>query len=145
MDYTYILRITLQAYSPKILVKTCSTIVGVLDRQPYNGPISLRYKGPIPFKYTYLGQPVPLRYKGPVALPTRRRIYCVLRSPHVNKDSREHFEVRIHKRFIDVEFSSFKNLFRDFLNHLGMRELALGVGISFKVKREGTDQFSKLF
>ena len=30
---------------------------------------------------------------GPVPLPTKRRIYCVLRSPHVNKDSREHFEV----------------------------------------------------
>ena len=31
---------------------------------------------------------------GPIPLPTRRKIYCVLRSPHVNKDSREHFEVR---------------------------------------------------
>jgi len=39
---------------------------------------------------------------GPVPLPTRRKIYCVLRSPHVNKDSREHFEIRIHKRVIDV-------------------------------------------
>ena len=39
---------------------------------------------------------------GPIPLPTRRKIYCVLRSPHVNKDSREHFEVRIHKRIIDV-------------------------------------------
>jgi small subunit ribosomal protein S10 len=39
---------------------------------------------------------------GPVPLPTRRRVYCVLRSPHVNKDSREHFEIRIHKRIIDV-------------------------------------------
>ena len=39
---------------------------------------------------------------GPIPLPTKRKIYCVLRSPHVNKDSREHFEVRIHKRIIDV-------------------------------------------
>jgi len=39
---------------------------------------------------------------GPIPLPTRRRIYCVLRSPHVNKDAREHFEIRTHKRIIDV-------------------------------------------
>ncbi|HNB22283.1 MAG TPA: 30S ribosomal protein S10 [Candidatus Melainabacteria bacterium] len=39
---------------------------------------------------------------GPVPLPTRKRIYCVLRSPHVDKKSREHFEVRIHKRLIDI-------------------------------------------
>lgn len=39
---------------------------------------------------------------GPVHLPTKKRIYCVLRSPHVNKDAREHFEVRIHKRIMDI-------------------------------------------
>jgi small subunit ribosomal protein S10 len=39
---------------------------------------------------------------GPIPIPTKRKIYCVLRSPHVNKDSREHFEIRIHKRIIDV-------------------------------------------
>jgi small subunit ribosomal protein S10 len=39
---------------------------------------------------------------GPIPLPTKRRIYCVLRSPHVNKDAREHFEIRIHKRIIDI-------------------------------------------
>ncbi len=39
---------------------------------------------------------------GPVPLPTRKRIYCVLRSPHVDKKSREHFEIRIHKRLIDI-------------------------------------------
>ena len=42
------------------------------------------------------------RIKGPVPLPTNRRIFCVLRSPHVNKDSREHFETRTHNRVIDV-------------------------------------------
>lgn len=42
------------------------------------------------------------RIKGPIPLPTKRRIYCVLRSPHVNKDSREHFETRTHNRVIDV-------------------------------------------
>jgi len=39
---------------------------------------------------------------GPVPLPTRKRVYCVLRSPHVDKKSREHFEVRVHKRLIDI-------------------------------------------
>lgn len=40
---------------------------------------------------------------GPVMLPTKKRVYCVLRSPHVNKDAREHFEIRIHNRLIDVK------------------------------------------
>ena len=41
---------------------------------------------------------------GPIPIPTKRKIYCVLRSPHVNKDSREHFEIRVHKRIIDVYY-----------------------------------------
>jgi len=39
---------------------------------------------------------------GPVPLPTERSIYCVIRSPHADKDSREHFEIRTHKRLIDI-------------------------------------------
>jgi small subunit ribosomal protein S10 len=39
---------------------------------------------------------------GPIPLPTKRRIFCVLRSPHVDKKSREHFEIRTHKRIIDI-------------------------------------------
>ena len=39
-----------------------------------------------------------------VSLPTDKRIYCVLRSPHVDKDSREHFEIRIHKRIVDISY-----------------------------------------
>ena len=39
---------------------------------------------------------------GPIPLPTHRKIFTVLRSPHVNKKSREHFELRIHKRIIDI-------------------------------------------
>jgi small subunit ribosomal protein S10 len=39
---------------------------------------------------------------GPIPMPTRKKIYCVLRSPHVNKDAREHFEIRIHKKIIDI-------------------------------------------
>jgi len=39
---------------------------------------------------------------GPVPLPTHISRYCVLRSPHVDKNSREHFEVRTHKRLVDI-------------------------------------------
>ncbi len=39
---------------------------------------------------------------GPIPLPTKKSIYTVLRSPHVNKDSREQFEMRTHKRLIDI-------------------------------------------
>jgi len=39
---------------------------------------------------------------GPVPLPTERSVYTILRSPHVNKDSREQFEMRTHKRLIDI-------------------------------------------
>ena len=39
---------------------------------------------------------------GPIPLPTKRRVYCVLRSPHVDKKSREQFEMRTHKRIIDI-------------------------------------------
>ena len=39
---------------------------------------------------------------GPIPLPTNKEIYCVLRSPHVNKKSREHFEMRTHKRVVDI-------------------------------------------
>ena len=41
---------------------------------------------------------------GIVSLPSDKRIYCVLRSPHVNKDSREHFEIRIHKRVLEIYY-----------------------------------------
>ena len=42
------------------------------------------------------------RISGPIPLPTERNLYTVIRSPHVNKDSREQFEMRTHKRLIDI-------------------------------------------
>ena len=48
---------------------------------------------------------------GVVSLPTDKRIYCVLRSPHVDKDSREHFEIRIHKRMLDISYDANINIF----------------------------------
>lgn len=40
--------------------------------------------------------------RGPIPLPTRKRRYTVLKSPHINKDSREQFEIRVHTRIIDI-------------------------------------------
>ena len=39
---------------------------------------------------------------GPIPLPTEKQIYTVLRSPHVDKKSREQFEIRTHKRLLDI-------------------------------------------
>jgi len=42
------------------------------------------------------------RVAGPVPLPTEINKYCVIRSPHIDKESMEHFEMRTHKRLIDI-------------------------------------------
>jgi small subunit ribosomal protein S10 len=49
-----------------------------------------------------IGRLTGAKVAGPVNLPTKRKIYCVLRSPHVDKDAREHFEVRTHHRLVDL-------------------------------------------
>jgi small subunit ribosomal protein S10 len=49
--------------------------------------------------------------KGPIPMPTKRRVYCVLRSPHVNKDSREHFEIRIHTKVFYISTTSLEYFF----------------------------------
>ena len=64
---------------------------------------------------------------GVVSLPTDKRIYCVLRSPHVNKDSREHFEIRIHKRIIDIYYDSTINVMQL------LSELDLPAGVLYQV------------
>jgi small subunit ribosomal protein S10 len=64
---------------------------------------------------------------GPVPLPTRRRIYCVLRSPHVNKDAREHFEIRKHKKIIDIYTES-----SDAIDSFFKIDLPAGVSINIK-------------
>lgn len=42
------------------------------------------------------------RLRGPIPLPTNIRRYCTIRGPHIDKESMEHFEIRIHKRLIDI-------------------------------------------
>ncbi|MCB2155383.1 30S ribosomal protein S10 [bacterium] len=65
---------------------------------------------------------------GPVPLPTRIRRFTVLRSPHVDKKSREQFEMRQHKRLIDLVEPSQKTL--DELQNL---ELPAGVHVEIKL------------
>jgi small subunit ribosomal protein S10 len=64
---------------------------------------------------------------GPVPLPTSRNLYCVIRSPHVNKDSREQFEIRTHKRLIDIVDATPKTA-----DSLGRLDLPAGVEIEIK-------------
>jgi small subunit ribosomal protein S10 len=42
------------------------------------------------------------RVLGPVPLPTQKKVWCVLKSPHIDKRGGEHYEIRIHKRLIDI-------------------------------------------
>lgn len=65
---------------------------------------------------------------GPIPLPTRKSIFTVNRSPHVDKKSREQFEVRVHKRLIDIFSSTQKTI--DALMRL---ELPAGVDVEVKV------------
>jgi small subunit ribosomal protein S10 len=68
------------------------------------------------------------KIKGPVPLPTEIHRYCVIRGPHVHKDSREHFEMRIHKRLIDIMEPTPKTV--DSLMRL---ELPAGVEVEIKL------------
>ena len=76
MDQQHI-RIRLQAYDHKILDQSTEEIVNTAKRTG-------------------------AQIKGPIPLPTKKEIYTVLRSPHIDKKSREQFETRTHKRLIDI-------------------------------------------
>ena len=71
------IRIRLKAYDHKLLDQSAAQIVETAKRTGAN-------------------------VSGPIPLPTEKAIYTILRSPHVNKDSREQFEMRTHKRLIDI-------------------------------------------
>lgn len=75
------IRVRLESFNHELLNSSCQKIVDILQNSELNS-ISK------------------------VSLPTKRRIYCVLRSPHVDKDSREHFEIRIHKRVLEIYYDS---------------------------------------
>jgi len=64
---------------------------------------------------------------GPIPLPTRKEIYTVLRSPHVNNKSREQFEIRTHKRLIDIINPTGKTI-------EALKTLTLPAGVDIKIK-----------
>ena len=73
------IRVRLESFNHELLVSSCQKITEILSNTSLNS-IAM------------------------VTLPTSKRIYCVLRSPHVDKDSREHFEIRIHKRILEIYY-----------------------------------------
>jgi small subunit ribosomal protein S10 len=75
------IRVRLESFNHEILTLSCQKIVNILHNTSRSSV-------------------------GVISLPTRKRIYCVLRSPHVDKDSREHFEIRIHKRILEIYYDS---------------------------------------
>ena len=69
------------------------------------------------------------RVRGPVPWPTEIHRYCVVRGPHVDKDSREHFEMRIHKRLLDIVEPTSKTV-----ESLQRLDLPAGVDIEIKIQ-----------
>ncbi len=67
--------------------------------------------------------------RGPIPLPTRKERFDILRSPHVNKTSRDQLEIRTHKRIMDIVEPTDKTV--DALMKL---DLAAGVGVDIKLK-----------
>jgi small subunit ribosomal protein S10 len=65
---------------------------------------------------------------GPVPLPTERHLYTVIRSPHKDKDSREHFQMLTHKRLIDIMDATSKTV-----QELQRLNLSAGVDIEIKL------------
>ena len=64
---------------------------------------------------------------GPIPLPTKIQRFCVLRSPHVDKKSREHFEIRTHKRVIEITEYNEKTI-----EELQKMDLPAGVEVEVK-------------
>jgi small subunit ribosomal protein S10 len=69
---------------------------------------------------------------GPIPLPTSRNLYTVLRSPHVDKKSREQFEIRTHKRLLDILEPT-----QDTVNALMQLDLPAGVDVEIKAFGQG--------
>ncbi len=97
------IRIKLKTYNNKLLGISCANIIETINRTE-------------------------AKVIGPISMPTKRKIYCVLRSPHVDKDSREHFEIRVHTKIIDIYKPSSKTV--DALMQLN---IAAGVDIEVKI------------
>ena len=70
---------------------------------------------------------------GPVPLPTKKTVYTVLRSPHVDKKSREQFEIRIHKRLIDITRSTAQTM-------EALEKLDIPAGVDIEIKTRDADR-----
>ncbi len=97
------IRIKLKAFDHKVLDQSAEKIVSVVRKSG-------------------------ARVSGPVPLPTNRNLFCVIRSPHIDKESMEHFEIRTHRRLIDILDPTQKTV--DELMHL---DLPAGVDIEIKL------------
>ena len=97
------IRIRLKAYDHRILDQSAQQIVAAAER---TGAVVV----------------------GPVPLPTRIKKFCVIRSPNIDKDSREQFEIRTHKRLIDILEPTSRTI--DALTRL---DLPSGVNIEIKL------------
>ena len=96
------IRIRLESFNNELLISSCQKLKSVLQNTDIDS-------------------------FGIVSLPTKKRIYCVLRSPHVDKDSREHFEIRIHKKIIEIFYNS-ENTILDLLS-----EVDLPPGVFYRI------------
>jgi small subunit ribosomal protein S10 len=98
-------RIQLKAYESSILESVCEEIISVIKTCGVD-------------------------FKGPVPLPTKLRRYCILTSPHVNKNSRDHFEIRNHKRIIEIYKPT-----KVVLENLRGLNISAGVDVEVKTKK----------
>jgi len=98
------IRIRLKAFDHRVLDQSTSEIVGTAKRTG-------------------------ARVRGPIPLPTRIEKFTVLRSPHIDKKSREQFEIRTHKRLLDIVDPTPQTV--DALMKL---DLAAGVDVEIKLK-----------
>jgi small subunit ribosomal protein S10 len=97
------IRIRLKAYDHELVDKSARSIVETAERTG-------------------------AKVSGPVPLPTEKNLYCVIRSPFKDKDSREHFEIRTHKRLIDIHQPTPKTV-----DSLMRMDLPAGVDIEIKL------------
>jgi len=70
------------------------------------------------------------KIRGPIPLPTDKHRFTVIRGPHIDKDSREHFEMRIHKRLIDIVEPNNKTID-------SLQRIDLPAGVDIEIKLQG--------
>ena len=103
MEKSQKIRIRLKAYDHKALDQSAAKIVDTAKRTG-------------------------AQVSGPIPLPTEKNIYTILRSPHVNKDSREQFEMRTHRRLLDILEPT-----QQTIDSLMKLELSAGVDVEIKL------------